>query len=322
MERRQSTAAAAIVVALAGALIPAIAAAETESVEPPTWITAPDGSAMRVRFDPGDRLLMGALVDLRSTEGTGDARIAPLAPVLEIGLMLRSARPAPGWEVFWKREHAILHLHLRFRPTGVGAPALDGQLYRATFIRHSRAGAITVPTTPPLRLAVPFDIGVRVELGRMDGQVDVWPRAGAPGPVAGVVHGDVLLDFWRSPRPGRWITVGVGARYDIGLSRDSAGALHQDQRVAPMTALSLAARTESASGLASASVDVEGTHRWSSARGWEQTLRVEAEAEVVPLAINDLPLSLFARVGAELGGGLPGPDLRAIAGIRFALPLR
>jgi hypothetical protein len=132
----------------------------------------------------------------------------------------------------------------------------------------------------------------------------------------------VVADFLRSERPGRWLLVGVGGRYDLGLARDAAGAVAGDHRVTPMTAVSFALRGERGDGLAAAGVRAEGSRRWSSARGWENAFRIDAEAELTPVAINDRPLSLFAAAVADSGAGPSRPELRVFAGLRFAEPLR
>ena len=153
-------------------LAPALAWAQAEA-EPPTWIATKDGLPFRVRFDPDHRLFVGVFADLRSRDGGGTP-----TPGVEMGLLLRSPTPDADWEVFWKRQHEIAHL--AFRPAGAGAPgiAVEGRLYRGTFIRQSRNGSLTIPTAPPIRFPVPFDIGVLIELGRLDGVA--WPQPGGP----------------------------------------------------------------------------------------------------------------------------------------------
>jgi hypothetical protein len=236
------------------------------------------------------------------------------APVVEVGLLLRSAPPAPDWEVAWRRDHEIAHL--RLRPGGSTADtAVEGVLYRGLFLRQSRAGTVTLPLSPPIALALPFDIGLRAEVGRFDGAL------AAPATV-GIVRGEVVADFWRSRRPGCWLLAGLGARYDAGLSRDTAGLLRADQRVAPMTAVSLAAHAQRGDGLLSGGARAEAARRWSSVRGWEQALRFEGEVEAIPVAVNDRPLSVFASASAEAAGGMLGTELRLLVGARVSEPLR
>lgn len=117
------------------------------------------------------------------------------------------------------------------------------------------------------------------------------------------------------------VLVGVGGRYEVGLSRDAVGTLLPDQRVSPMTALSLALHGERGDGLLAGGLRAEASRRWSSERNWENALRIDGEAELTPLAVNDRPVSLFAAARADAGGGLPHPDLHFVVGVRFSEPL-
>ena len=273
------------------------------------WIAGPDGVRFRVRFDPGERVFVA--VGAAATPGSA-------APAFEVGLALRSPRPASGWDVFWKRQHELGRAQLRV-PVG-GTATIEGALYRGLYLRHSREGTLTLPLAPPVAFALPFDIGVLAEVGRITGPLAL--AAGAAGLDAGVVHGEVVADFLRSESPGRWLLLGIGGRYQIGVARDVAGVAAVDHRVAPMTALSIALRGERGDGLAAAGVRAEGSRRWSSARGWENAFRIDAEAELTPIAVNDRPLSLFATAVADSGTDVSRPDLRLLAGIRLSQPLR
>jgi hypothetical protein len=314
--RRRSLRPRRLAALLAAAL--ALAAAAPARAQVDVWRADASGARFRVRFDPGHRLLLGAGTALVR----GDGRAA-LAPALEVGLLVRSERPGAGWDVTWGASHELAHLSLS--PGTDGTPTLDGALYRGLFLRASREGTLSIPSSPPLSLPLPFDIGVLFDVGQARALTLTRGELG-------VVHGDVLADFWRAHVPGRFLVVGVGGRYDLGLARDAAGALVVDQRVAPLTALSLAARTERADGLLAGGVRVEGAWRWSSRRGWEPTWRAEAEVEATPLALNDRPLSLFATASASPIADLSAldaatrpaaqADVRALIGVRFSQPLR
>jgi len=284
---------------------------------PPIWLTDASGRRFRVRFDPGERLILGAGVETRAGDFAGLGAAPGFA--VDLGLLLRDERPAPGWDVHWKRNHEIARLRLH-PAAGARGAAIEGALYRGIFLRQSREGTLTLPVTPPVALSLPFDVGVRVEVGRVHGALS--PEPGGPPFDAGVFNGEVLADFWRSRQPGRWLTVGVGGRYEVGLRRDDAGALLRDHRVSPMSTLAVALHSERADGLAAGGLRAEASHRWSSARGWERAYRVDADLEVTPLAANDRPLALFAVVTADTAPDLPRPELRALAGIRISQPLR
>jgi hypothetical protein len=286
------------------------------AITPPAWITGANGERFRVRFDPGERLIVAGGAETTA----GDLGGLGATPVfaLELGLLLRGDRPAPGWDVHWKRNHEIAHLRLH-PAAGAGGAALDGVLYRGLFLRQSREGTLTLPVTPPVALPLPFDVGVLAEVGHLHGAL--WPDAAGPPVDAGIFHGEVLADFWRSRQPGRWLTLGVGGRYEVGLRRDVTGALERDHRVSPMSTLALAFHSERADGLAAAGVRAEASHRWSSVRGWERAYRVDADAEVTPLAANDRPIALFAIASAASSPDMPRSELRVMAGLRFSQPL-
>jgi hypothetical protein len=284
---------------------------------PPIWIEDARGARFRVRFDPGHRLILGAGAETRAGDVAGLAGEPGFA--VEVGLLLRGERPAPGWDVHWKRNHELARLRLH-PAAGTRAAGVDGVLYRGLFLRQSREGTLTLPVTPPIALPLPFDIGLLAEVGQLRGAL--WPEAGGPPVQIGIVRGEVLADFWRSRRPGCWFTLGVGGRYEIGLARDAADALLRDHRVSPMSTLAIALHAERADGLAAGGVRAEASHRWSSARGWERAYRIDADLEVTPLAANDRPLALFAIASADTGPHLPQPELRVLAGVRFSQPLR
>src|SRR4029079_2413646 len=295
----------------------ASARAAEVAAPPPIWIVDGGGQRFRVRFDPGERLILGAGAETVAGDLAG-LRASP-AFAVELGLMLRGERPAPGWDVQWKRNHEVAHLRLH-PAAGTGGAAVDGVLYRGLFLRQSREGTLTLPVTPPVALPLPFDVGVLAEVGRVHGAL--WPEAGGPPVDVGIFHGEVLADFWRSRQPGRWLTVGVGGRYEVGLQRDAAGALDRDHRVSPMSTLALAFHSERADGLAAGGVRAEASHRWSSTRGWERAYRVDADFEVTPLAANDRPVALFAIAGAASAPDLLAPELRVRGGLGFSPPLR
>jgi hypothetical protein len=297
----------------------AVAAGTTDAevaTPPPIWMTNANGERFRVRFDPGERFILAAGAETIAGDLAGLRRTPAFA--IELGWMLRGERPAPGWDVQWKRNHELLHL--RLHPTaGTGGAAVDGVVYRGIFLRQSREGTLTLPLSPPVALTLPFDVGVLAEVGRMHGAL--WPEAGGPPVDVGIFHGEVLADFWRSRQPGRWFTVGVGGRYEVGLQRDSEGALARDHRVSPMSTLAVALHSERADGLAAGGLRAEASHRWSSMRGWERAYRVDADAEVTPLAANDRPIALFAIASAVSAPDLPQAELRVMAGVRFSQPL-
>lgn len=282
--------------------------------EPPVWITDAQGRRFRVRFDPGERLFAGA--GALGVAATGSPRVEP---AVEVGLSLRAPPPAPDAEVFWKRDQQLGHLRLH---RGVGGLAVEGALYHGVLLRHSREGSLTIPTTPPLRLSLPFDVGVKVELGRLAGTLPLSSTGAALE--AGVVRGEALADFLRSEHPGRWLAIGAVGYYDVRLERQAEGPLKRDHRVMPLTAGCAWLHGESDRGLVVGGLRAELGRAWSSQRGWGNALRVEGEVEVTPIAVNDLPLSLVMAAVMEAGGHTPDGSarFRTFAGVRLGAPLQ
>jgi hypothetical protein len=295
------------------ALAPVPALADQAAGAPPVWITDREGRRFRVRFDPGHRLYAGA-----GALGQAAAGSARLEPAAEIGLALRAPPPSALAEVFWKRDHQLGHLRLRPGSDGLW---LEGGLYHGIFLRHSREGSLTIPTTPPLRLALPFDVGVRIELGRIGGAVPL-SRPGAALD-AGLVRGEALADLLRSEHPGRWLAVGAVGYYDVRLERQEQGPLLREHRVMPLTGACASVRCESARGLVAGEVRAEWGRAWSSRRGWGQAVRLQGEVEVTPVAVNDLPLSVVLAATVEAGGHTPdgATRFRTFAGVRLGAPL-
>jgi hypothetical protein len=291
---------------LTGALCLALALGRVAAAEEPTWIVDGEGRRFRVSFDPGQRLYVGA--SLIGNAGTSFDAVA------EVALALRAPPPPVGAPVFWKRDHELAHLLIR--PGGDGV-WLEGRLYRGIFLRHSREGSLTIPVTPPLRLSLPFDVGVRVEVGRVSG---TWPLVPEATLEAGVVRGEAMADLLRSEHPGRWVALGVVGSYDVGFKRQE-GRLLRDHRVTPLAAVAASAHAESARGLFAGGLRAEWGRVWSSRDGWGQELRLEGELEVTPVAVNDLPLSFVLGGRLEVGQAWQTPRFRTFAGVRVGVPL-
>src|SRR4029079_6444451 len=78
---------------------------------PPIVIVAATGARCRVRCEPGERLILGAGAETVAGDLAG-LRAAPALGV-ELGLMLRSERPAPGWDGHLKRNAELAHPRLQ-----------------------------------------------------------------------------------------------------------------------------------------------------------------------------------------------------------------
>jgi hypothetical protein len=299
MDLRQTAQICALLVALGPA---AARVGRAQSSAPTAWIEDTQGRRFRVRFDPGQQLFAG-----------GGAMIAPDAGfAVDVGLRLRAPAPALDAPFFWKRDHELGHFRVGYNSDGA---RLDARLYRGILLRHSREGSMTIPTSPPLRLALPFDVGLRVEVGRLAGPLTLRP--GGPALAAEVVRGEAIADLLRSEHPGRWLTVGVVGYYGVQLARALDGGVGREHVVAPMTAVALSGHGESDAGLVSAGARIEGARAWSSRNAWHSELRAEGELAVTPVAVNDLPLSVVLRADAELSPA----TLSVFVGLRLGAPL-
>src|SRR5262249_36129895 len=89
-----------------------------------------------------------------------------------------------------------------------------------------------------------------------------------------------------------------------------------EHRVAPLSLAAAGLAYETPSGRFAVSLSGEAGGEWSSRSGWGFAGRARAGVECVILAVNDLPISLFATSAIE------GDDrsFPAQAGLRFALP--
>ena len=162
-----------------------------------------------------------------------------LSPGLEvsagIGIRNHSATGEGKDRVSWENDHRILPGWVRPIPGPNGLPAFDAALYSVTMLRHDASPSIVVPTSPPVGIPFPFDIGLDADVGRVTSLV--YP--GLREVRIGVARGALLLDPWRSGLPGHSFSFGVGARYDVETALGGGRIVH---RIAPMTAGSLRLR--------------------------------------------------------------------------------
>jgi hypothetical protein len=237
-----------------------------------------------VCFDPGHRLYLSV-----GTDGFG------------LGIQLRHEVKTDDPGVTWRTEHGVLRVTStdeRFR----------GAVYEGRFLRHSREGNLLFPGNPPRRLPVPFDVGLELAAGRVDGRrSEAEVRLNA-------VRGALLVDFSRSDTFRRRAAVGAVTRWDLRVDRERRTIT--EQAVAPFTVGHVGLYVESASGLTLAGLSGEAGYATLGRKaGWRSVLHVDLTLERVLLAFNDLPLSLYVLGRFEE----PGGGLRGEIGLRFSL---
>lgn len=241
------------------------------------------GATFATCFDPGNRLYLSG-----SNDGLG------------AGIQVRSliATDEPG--TAWRLEHAFL------RATSTTA-RYRGAAYEGRFLRHSREGYLLLPTNPPSRLPVPFDVGLEASVGRIEG---AWSEAQIR---VNAVRGALLADFARSETFRRRASIGAVARWDIVADRREKKLT--EQIVAPFTIAALGLYAESQDGLTLASLQGEAGYARSGPQGWSRRLAAEVTLERIVMSFNDLPLSVYASGRYDN----PGNGLRGEIGLRFAL---
>lgn len=281
------------------ALALAIAAPDAARAEAPDARFAKDTARARryrVAFDPASHVSLGvAAAAARGPKGSPAA-----APEIDAGVAYRTVRASgAGRErVTWQVEHRIASGWVRpLAGPSPGVPAFDAGLYRATILRHDASPSLVLPTSPPVGIPFPFDVGFDAEAGRVAVSA-VSKSSRAPVIHVGVARAALLLDPWRSGVPGRIFTFGLGARYDLdvegGPTLASPRAVH---RVAPMTEGSLRFRVESRDGLSVADVRGEVAPHWSSLGAWALLGRAVVRLERTLAAVNDQPIAAVLEGG-------------------------
>lgn len=269
------------------------------------------GHPFRVQFNPARRFSLGL------GAAASPLSDAPYTPTLEasIGLSFRSIfkfgegaglvlwqvdhRFVSGW--FWPLQRKVENV-----------PALDGVVYAISAHRHDEAPSAVLPTTPPISIPFPFDIGFESEIGRFY-VPGVLPESAAgdgrlPYMRIGVMRASFFLDPWRSEKPGRSLEIGVGARYDVepigrtpvaagtGAGAGTANGSLSDRailhRIAPMTATSLRFRFQSQNGLTVLDMRGDFIPHWTSEQTWKIMGLASGRLERTLFAINDQPFAL------------------------------
>ncbi|MDI1436423.1 hypothetical protein [Polyangium sorediatum] len=300
------------------------------------FIHSPKGRTFRVRFDPESRIRLGAAASGARKE---NGRITPALEVhAGISVRRRYAFGEGPSRIEWQFDQRILSGFVApfARPFG-DMPSFDAVLYGAAAHRHDLAPRIVLPSSPPLSIPFPFDVGFDAEFGRV-----TVPRALPTGAADGgaipflrvsVARATAYLDPLRSNHPGRSLEIGVGVRYDLdvyGAQRgtgpaDSIARPRLVHRVAPGTAGSIRFRFETQDGLLSLDTRAEITPHWTSERTWKLAALGYGRVERTILAINDEPISVFLEGSYRL---VPPTlelatlhDVRASLGISFGLDL-
>lgn len=312
---------------------PSVARAGDAKDAPPGFARDDDsGRHFRVAFDPASRVSLG----VAATAARGPAGAPTAAPEIAAGITYRMVRASGTGRdrVAWQVEHRIVAGWVRpLAGPAPGFPALDAAVYSVSLNRHDASPSLVLPTSPPVGLPFPFDVGFDAEAGRV--AVTAVGRGaagvgGVGGPVihVGVARGALLLDPWRSGVTGRLFTIGLGARYDLDIEGAGTKATMTTRvihRVAPMTAGSLRLRVESRDGLSVIDASGEIAPCWSSLGRWTFSARSGIHLERTLVAVQDQPIAAVLEGGYRFDpatGAAPATsDFRVSLGLALNLSL-
>ncbi|MBN2495218.1 MAG: hypothetical protein JXR96_11540 [Deltaproteobacteria bacterium] len=281
------------------------------------------GRSFRVCFDPGTELRLAAAGGASCASGWAGSAELQLDLVWRDRLQYGEADDL----VTWQLDHRFATGWIRpWELDFEGLPSLDLTAYEASYVRHSSAGYLVFPSSPPTRLLFPLDLGVDLAVGRV--RAGIRPTDERSWLQLGAARAGVLFDPWRSGRPGCGLEIGLGARYDLDLLGDPRleDGVQVVHRVSPFTAASLRFRIQDDAGLTAADVRAEVFPHWASQGGWALGAEASARVQRVVLAINDEPISIFAEAGYDRLP--PALDLEAahsvrlLAGLAIGIQLR
>jgi hypothetical protein len=309
------------VLAARGALAqPATPPAPLDPDPPPAvYDVSPEGRRFRVGFDPGSRVWLGAAGTVArgvTTTVTGGLEVSA-----GVGIRNRSFTGEGKDRVSWENDHRILPGWVRPVPGPTGLPAWDAALYSVTMLRHDASPSIVVPTSPPVGIPFPFDVGLDADVGRVTSLV--YP--GLHEVRFGVVRGAFLLDPWRSGLPGHSLSFGLGARYDIetGIAGTHGPVVH---RVAPMTAGSVRFRYQTRDGITVVDFRGDAVPHFTSEGVWRFLAQGSLHVERALVALGDQPIAAFLdggyRYDPQRSDAPAVSDFRASLGLSVNLMLR
>jgi hypothetical protein len=306
------------------------AASAASSGAGPEFAVDDDGRRFRIRFDPATRVRLGVGEAMSVGSPTGDATIG-LSPELTAGIGVQTVRSHGGGRdrVVWQIDHRLASGWIHpLRDGARPVPAFDALLYGVTVLRHDESPSLVLPSSPPVGIPFPFDIGFEAELGRATASdrfpLDRVSRALVPELQIAVLRGALLFDPWRSGEAGRSLEIGIGARYDLDVF--GAPALSHPRvvhRVAPMTAASLRWRWRTDDGLFSFDARGDVVPHWTSEGVWRLAALASLRVERVVLAIDDQPLTIVLDGGWRLrpatGETERAHDVRVTLGVALDL---
>jgi hypothetical protein len=273
-------AAAALLALALGAVAPAL-----PSGGDPCTVTDARGRTFRTCFDRGNALEVSAGGAWGTHEPTRGG-----ATDLRLGFRWRGDLRTPAGDLEWLRDMSFLDARLLLTAGGSNPRAGTALVWRGLFVHHRASPFLLVPG-PNLRLPFPFDVGLLVEAGAV-----AWD-ASRPGEVLlAPLRAAFLLDLGGHGVLRR-LAFGPEVAWTARVSEDEKAA----HGLAPFTSGVIDGRAESADGLSAARLTVRGGSSLLVSGGSEGFLEARVAVERVVVAVNDVPVALYAE-GAFLGG--------------------
>lgn len=265
--------------------------------------TEGDGRSFRTCFAQGQ----GLEASVGGGWGDGPSEGAGLSAGLALRWRKDTLTRAGAKE--WLLDMAFFEARGRFDGSLAEARSAEGTLWSGLFLRRLAEPFLLIPTPKPIRFPFPFDVGMAVDAG-----VARWDSGHATGAEAldlEPLRGALLLDVSRHlGGPVRRAAFGPEASWAIRFQEGVSPV----QAIAPFSAGRVELRAESANGLTA--VAFSGRAGLLLRFPGEDALFYDARlaAERVLVAVNDIPLALYAEGSAR--GGDVTEELAASAGVR------
>lgn len=266
----------------------------------PCVATDARGRSFRTCFDPGNGLDLSL--------GAAAGREEPVrggAADLRLGLRWRSDLRSRTGNLEWLRDMTFLEGRALLVSGDVEPRAARALAWRGVFVRHRASPFLLVPGPRPLRFPFPFDVGLLVEVGGA-----AWERPRPRDADLVPLRSALLLDLG-GHGPLRRLAFGPEVAWTVHVS-ETENATHA---IVPFTAGLVDVRLESRDGLSSLGLVARGGSSLAVPGGAEGFLEGTLALERVVLAVNDVPLALWAegtwRGGASGRGGEVAFGLRA-----------
>lgn len=192
----------------------------------------------------------------------------------------------PDEEIWWQLRHTAARV--RWEPQRPAGWDLRVSLLEADYLRHDTSSYVLIPAQRDIRLPAPFDVVVGWKLGGGRFALDV------PDPA--VVAWDigefqVMADFVRDPRYRHRFAIGAAARYRL----TPGPSLQHD--LVPLSGAALLYAWENARGTFEIRFDGAADYGALLVVGaeplWTWRTSAALRLEWTPIAINDLPVSVF-----------------------------